>query len=100
MLADSLIYIFRELGQDIADLTFNGISIEGKVREKSAIITASVNSSQMLNPCNGQVVFFTKKVCVLLILFFNCCLNCNLVHAVCFVFGKNKSISEEYTNAG
>ncbi|KAL8519790.1 hypothetical protein ACS0TY_010650 [Phlomoides rotata] len=51
-----------KLGQDIADLTLNGISIEGKVREKSAIITASVNSSQMLNPCNGQVVCFTKKV--------------------------------------
>ncbi|KAI3467952.1 hypothetical protein Pfo_024615 [Paulownia fortunei] len=51
-----------ELGRDIAELMLKGISIEGKVWEKSAIITASVDSAQMLNPFNSQVVLFTKKV--------------------------------------
>ncbi|KAL0282519.1 UNVERIFIED_CONTAM: hypothetical protein Sangu_2944300 [Sesamum angustifolium] len=51
-----------ELGHAIADLMLKGISIEGKVWEKSAIISASVNSAQMINPLKNQVVFFTKKV--------------------------------------
>ncbi|KAG8380914.1 hypothetical protein BUALT_Bualt06G0066200 [Buddleja alternifolia] len=50
------------LRQAIADLMLKGISIEGKVWEKSAIVTASVDAAQMLNPFNSQVVFFTKKV--------------------------------------
>ncbi|PIN06334.1 hypothetical protein CDL12_21113 [Handroanthus impetiginosus] len=50
-----------KLGRAIADLTLEGISIEGKVWEKSAIITASVNSALMLNPFNSQVVLSTKK---------------------------------------
>ncbi|KAK4437331.1 Vacuolar protein sorting-associated protein 13 [Sesamum alatum] len=51
-----------ELGRAIADLMLKGISIEGKVWEKSAIISASVNSAQMVNPFKNQVVFSTKTV--------------------------------------
>ncbi|KAL3830664.1 hypothetical protein ACJIZ3_019466 [Penstemon smallii] len=50
-----------KLGQAIADLTLKQISIEGKVWEKSTIITTSINSAQLLNPLNNQVVMFSRK---------------------------------------
>ncbi|KAH6771059.1 hypothetical protein C2S52_015862 [Perilla frutescens var. hirtella] len=51
-----------ELGQDIAVLMLDGISIEAKVWEKSAVITASINSAKMLNPSNSQIILFTEKL--------------------------------------
>ncbi|KAL2484980.1 Protein of unknown function (DUF1162) [Abeliophyllum distichum] len=51
-----------ELGRAIADVMLDEISIEGKVWEKSVVITASVKSAQMLNPCNNQFILLTKKV--------------------------------------
>lgn len=64
-------YKLRKLGGDIADLTLKGISIEGKVWEKSTIVTASVNSAQVLNPCNSRVALSTEKVCMLLLVCIN-----------------------------
>ncbi|EPS68892.1 hypothetical protein M569_05876, partial [Genlisea aurea] len=43
------------LGQSIAEMIFEGISIESKGWDKTAIITASVNLSRIINPLNGQV---------------------------------------------
>lgn len=41
----------------------DGIYIEAKVREKSAVVTATVSSAKMLNPFNSQIILSTKKVC-------------------------------------
>ncbi|KAL3650642.1 hypothetical protein CASFOL_007045 [Castilleja foliolosa] len=51
-----------ELGRAISYLTLTKTYIEGKVWEKSAVITAAVNSAQILDPINNRVVLFTKKV--------------------------------------
>ncbi|XP_057796881.1 intermembrane lipid transfer protein VPS13 isoform X2 [Salvia miltiorrhiza] len=51
-----------KLGHSIADLMLTGISIEAKVWEQSAVITASVNSAKMLNPFNSQIILSSKKM--------------------------------------
>lgn len=51
-----------ELGRSIANLILEDISIKAKVWEKSATITALVNSAKMLNPSNGRAILLTKKV--------------------------------------
>ncbi|XP_073129939.1 intermembrane lipid transfer protein VPS13 isoform X2 [Henckelia pumila] len=51
-----------ELGRSIANLILEDISITAKVWEKSATITASINSAKMLNPLNSRVILSTKKV--------------------------------------
>ncbi|XP_073032093.1 intermembrane lipid transfer protein VPS13 isoform X2 [Primulina eburnea] len=51
-----------ELGRSIANLILEDISIKAKVWEKSATITASINSAKMLNPLNSQLILLTKKV--------------------------------------
>lgn len=56
--------ILRDLGRAIADVMLDEISVEGKLWEKSGVVTASVKSVQLLNPCNNQIMLLTKKVCV------------------------------------
>ncbi|XP_028107933.1 uncharacterized protein LOC114306815 isoform X2 [Camellia sinensis] len=45
----------------IAELIFDGMFIECKLREESAVITALVNSGRMINPCNKQAILLVGK---------------------------------------
>ncbi|KAI7990467.1 putative vacuolar protein sorting-associated protein 13C [Camellia lanceoleosa] len=45
----------------IAELIFDGMFIECKLWEESAVITALVNSGRMINPCNKQAILLVGK---------------------------------------
>ncbi|GJX55017.1 hypothetical protein Tco_0284914 [Tanacetum coccineum] len=46
----------------IAELTFEGIFVECMIWEESAVVTASVNAVEMINPLNEHAIILVKKV--------------------------------------
>ncbi|CAK9158557.1 unnamed protein product, partial [Ilex paraguariensis] len=50
-----------KFGQSIAELIFEGIFVECKIWEESAVIMGSVNSAEMLNPLNQQVILRVRE---------------------------------------
>lgn len=71
----------RKSGRVIAELILEGIFVECKIWEESAVITASVDSVQMLNPLNKQVTLLMRRVCI-----FVCHLYVFLIKFVCEEF--------------
>ncbi|XP_059667459.1 uncharacterized protein LOC132312914 [Cornus florida] len=45
----------------IAELIFNGMFIECKLWEESAVVTATVNAIKMINPSNEQILLFAGR---------------------------------------
>nr|XP_017251628.1 PREDICTED: putative vacuolar protein sorting-associated protein 13A isoform X2 [Daucus carota subsp. sativus] len=45
----------------IADLLFEGVFIECKMWEKSALVTSTINSAQIVNPSNKQVILVIRR---------------------------------------
>ncbi|KAJ9680062.1 hypothetical protein PVL29_019367 [Vitis rotundifolia] len=50
-----------ELDREIADLVFNGVTIESKLCEESATIIASVNSVEMVYPCSKKFILLVGR---------------------------------------
>ncbi|THG06620.1 hypothetical protein TEA_005243 [Camellia sinensis var. sinensis] len=53
--------MYLKFARAIAELIFDGMFIECKLREESAVITALVNSGRMINPCNKQAILLVGK---------------------------------------
>ncbi|XP_073012455.1 intermembrane lipid transfer protein VPS13 isoform X2 [Typha latifolia] len=51
----------RSYGREIAKAVFIGFGIECKVWEDSSTIIASINSINMVNPCNGNTILVSEK---------------------------------------
>lgn len=57
-------FFSRDLHREIADLVFNVVTIESKLREESATIIFSLNSVEMVDPCCKKCILLIGKVCV------------------------------------
>ena len=60
----SFAFISRDLDREIADLVFNGVTIESKLCEESATIMAFVNSVKMVYPYSQKFILLVGKVCI------------------------------------
>lgn len=52
----------KGLRSRIARWMLNGLSIECKIRKESAVVIAAINSVELFNPLNEDVVFSTRKI--------------------------------------
>ncbi|GJX65986.1 hypothetical protein Tco_0300329 [Tanacetum coccineum] len=54
--------VVKMIHRAIAELTFEGIFMECMIWEESAVVTASVNVVEMINPLNEHAIILVKKV--------------------------------------